>query len=70
VRDVEPTAAQWRFGGGPLDTNHTRIIDLAWPADKKPTQEEILGKYTPTQESDPDKIDPNSYCLLPMLRAP
>ncbi|MEW6232192.1 MAG: glucodextranase DOMON-like domain-containing protein [Chloroflexota bacterium] len=70
VRDVEPTAAQWRFGGGPSDTNHTRIIDLAWPADKKPTQEEILGKYTPTQEGDPDKIDSKSYCLLPMLRAP
>jgi len=30
VRDVLPQAAQWRMGGGPADTVHTRIMDLAW----------------------------------------
>jgi len=45
VRDVEAAAAQWRFGGAPGDTNHTRIIDLAWPADASPSQAEMLSTY-------------------------
>ncbi len=32
VRDVNPAAEQWRFGGAPEGTtNHTRIMDLIWP---------------------------------------
>jgi len=68
VRDVEPTAKQWRFGGGPKDTNHTRIIDLAWPKGKSPTQEEILSKYRPSQEKDMDKLSPDDFAQVPMLR--
>lgn len=45
VRDVNEQAAQWKLGGAPADTNHTRIIDLAWPAGAAPTQEDMLGKY-------------------------
>ena len=45
VRDVQTTAAQWKFGGAPEGTNHTRIIDLAWPADAEGTQEEFLSTY-------------------------
>jgi predicted glycosyl hydrolase (DUF1957 family) len=45
VRDVEKVSAQWRFGGAPEDTNHTRIIDLAWPEGESPTQEDMLGTY-------------------------
>ena len=45
VRDVQQTAAQWKLGGAPDDTNHTRIIDLAWPAEGKGTQEEFLSTY-------------------------
>ncbi len=46
VRDVEKAAAQWRFGGAPDDGNHTRIIDMAWPAEATPTQEDMLSNYT------------------------
>lgn len=32
VRDVAPTAEQWRFGGAPAGaTNHTRAVDMVWP---------------------------------------
>jgi len=46
VRDVSASSEQWRFGGAPGDTNHTRIIDLAWPEGESPTQEEMLSTYT------------------------
>jgi len=69
VRDVEAKSAQWRFGGGPADTNHTRIMDVYLPATAKPTQEELLSKYTPSQEKDMDKLMPDDFAQLPMLRA-
>ena len=28
VRDVIQKGEQWRYSGGPADTNHTRVIDL------------------------------------------
>ncbi|MGC8875132.1 MAG: glucodextranase DOMON-like domain-containing protein, partial [Chloroflexia bacterium] len=65
VRDVNPVAEQWRFGGGPADTNHTRIIDLAWPAGRSPTQEEMLSTYTPSQ--DLDRLGPDDFARVPML---
>jgi hypothetical protein len=46
VRDVNASSEQWRFSGGPNDTIHTRIIDLAWPEGASPTQEEMLSSYT------------------------
>ncbi|MDI6768268.1 MAG: glucodextranase DOMON-like domain-containing protein [Anaerolineales bacterium] len=46
VRDVNASSEQWRFGGGPDDTNHTRIIDLAWPEGELPAQEKMLSTYT------------------------
>ncbi|MFH1907852.1 MAG: glucodextranase DOMON-like domain-containing protein [Chloroflexota bacterium] len=46
VRDVNASSEQWRFGGGPDDTNHTRIIDLAWPEGELPAQENMLSTYT------------------------
>jgi len=68
VRDVEPQAAQYRFGGAPADTNHTRIIDLAWPADRTPTQEDLLGTYPPSKEPDMDALGPDDFAQLEMLR--
>jgi alpha-amylase/alpha-mannosidase (GH57 family) len=47
VRDVNQKAEQWRFGGGPADTNHTRVIDLVWP--EVGVQETWLSTYTPSQ---------------------
>lgn len=45
VRDIQAENAQWKFGGAPDDVNHTRIIDVAWPSDATPTQEEMLSTY-------------------------
>jgi len=47
VRDVNVVAEQWRFGGGPADTNHTRVIDLAWP--EAGVQEAWFSAYIPNQ---------------------
>ena len=47
VRDVNQVAEQWRFGGGPADTNHTRVIDLVWS--EAGVQETWLRTYTPSQ---------------------
>lgn len=68
VRDVEPQAAQWRFGGAPGDTNHTRIIDLAWPTGATPTQEDMLGTYPPSQEADMDALGADDFAQVRMLR--
>lgn len=46
IRDIEKAAAQWRFGGAPDGTNHTRIIDMAWPEGDAMTQEDMLSTYT------------------------
>lgn len=65
VRDVNPSAAQWRFGGGPNDTNHTRIIDLAW--DGTPSQEELLTQY-PASTADIASLGPDDFAQIPLLR--
>lgn len=65
MRDVNPSAAQWRFGGGPNDTNHTRIIDLAW--DGTPSQEELLTQY-PASTADIASLGPDDFAQIPLLR--
>jgi hypothetical protein len=67
VRDVEPEPEQWRIGGGPPDSNHTRIMDLAWPAGINPDQEEILGSYRPTQQTNLDLLPIDDYAMVPMI---
>lgn len=64
VRDVHPLAEQWRFGGGPSDTNHTRIIDLAW--DAAPAQEEILGAY-PSSMAEIATLTADDFAQIPLL---
>ncbi len=68
VRDVAEEVAQWRFGGAPADTtNHTRIIDLAWPADATPTQEQMLSDYPPSQET-VGQLGPDDFAQVEMLQ--
>jgi len=67
VRDVEPAAKQWRFGGSAADINHTRIIDLAWPAGAWPTQQEMLGNYTPLGEGNLDDLGPDDFAQLVLI---
>ena len=52
MRDVNATAEQWRVGGAPADTNHTRVLDLVWA--EAGMQEDWLSTYTPSQVAQPD----------------
>jgi alpha-amylase/alpha-mannosidase (GH57 family) len=72
VRDVEPSAAQYRFGGGPVGSvNHTRIIDLAWPEvggvqGGSSEQAEILGAVPDYSGSAAD-LGPDDVAQIPLL---
>jgi carbohydrate-binding DOMON domain-containing protein len=68
VRDVLPQAQQWRIGGGPADSNHTRIMDLAWPVEATPTQAEILSAYPLSGEANAGELGPGGYAQIPILR--
>jgi carbohydrate-binding DOMON domain-containing protein len=67
VRDVEPMAKQWRFGGGAEDINHTRIIDVAWPQAETRTQEEMLSDYVSVADGNLDDLGPKDFAQLQML---
>ena len=60
VRDIKATAEQWLWGGASDDVNHTRIIDLAWPADSSPTQEEMLSNY-PSSAGPIENLTPDDF---------
>jgi carbohydrate-binding DOMON domain-containing protein len=51
VRDVNPEAGEYRFGGAAADATHTRIIDLAWAEGAMPEQDEMLSNYTSSSAS-------------------
>ena len=67
VRDVNPLAEQWRFGGGPSDANHTRILDVLWPEGSDPTQEELLGAYPSSSEA-VGSLGADDLPQVPMIR--
>ncbi len=67
LREVLPEAEQWRIGGGPQDTNHTRLMDILWPAEATPTQEEMLSTYPPSQAR-VDELGPDDFPQIPMFR--
>ena len=72
VRDVNPTAEQWRFGGAPANsTTHTRIIDVALPADFPLSQEQGLSAYIPQNIPAAvfDALSPDDFGQLSMLTA-
>jgi alpha-amylase/alpha-mannosidase (GH57 family) len=67
VRDVEPSAAQWRFGGAPEGSNnHTRIIDLVLPADAEFDQATLLSDF-PISQAALDTLSPDDFAQIPML---
>lgn len=66
VRDVQATAAEWKLGGAPADTNHTRIIDAALPADQKPGQEDSLKDYKPSTAAE-NSLTADDLGKLPMV---
>ncbi len=66
VRDVNQNAEQWRFGGAPADTNHTRVIDLVWP--EAGIQETWLSSYTPSQAAQTE-LTVTDFARVEMLTA-
>ena len=67
VRDVEPNAAQWRFGGAPEGSkNHTRIIDLLLPPEAEFDQATLLSTF-PASADRPDALGPDDFAQIPML---
>ena len=66
VRDVLPKPQQWRIGGGPTDTNHTRVMDVAWPDGRSPGQEDFLGAYPASQEKNTALLKPDDFAQIPM----
>jgi hypothetical protein len=66
VRDVTTEGGQWVLGGASADKNHTRIIDILWPAGMTPTQEEMLSAYTPSQ-ADPASLGPDDFPQVQMF---
>jgi alpha-amylase/alpha-mannosidase (GH57 family) len=67
VRDVEPNAAQWRFGGAPANSrNHTRIIDLILPVDGDYDQAAVLSDFLVSQ-APIDSLGPDDFAQIPML---
>jgi alpha-amylase/alpha-mannosidase (GH57 family) len=69
VRDVLKTAEQWKLGGAPDDTNHTRIVDAAIPADAAASQETYLSTYPPSKQARLDDLTPDDFPQLPVVRA-
>ena len=63
VRDVNPTAQQWKIGGAPVDVNHTRILDVAWATEGE--QEALLTDYAPTTGS-LDDLAPDDFGRVPI----
>jgi alpha-amylase/alpha-mannosidase (GH57 family) len=66
VRDVTPSAQQWRIGGGPDGvTNHTRVMDFVWP---DPDQQEAwLSDYTPSSTAQGQLTEEN-FARVPMIK--
>ncbi len=67
IREVQATSAQWRIGGAPADTNHTRILDVAWPVEAAPSQEQFLSSYPPSQTTGRTPSRPDDFAQVPML---
>ena len=66
VRNVEPNAAQWAFGGGLGYANSTRIIDLVLPSDSELDQAALLSDY-PGIFGSVDGLTPDDYAQISMF---
>lgn len=65
VRDVLEVAETWRFGGGPADLNHTRIIDVVWP--EAGVQEQSLSDYPSVIDGAFDDLSDDEFGTVPVL---
>ena len=67
VRDIQSQNTQWKFGGAPDSTNHTRIIDYVWPVDLTDTQEDFLSGFSPSKLPVAD-LSADDFAQLKMLK--
>ena len=65
IRDVNVEADQYKFGGGPNDSNHTRIIDLALGEGHSLSQEEALSGYVSSNKSI-GELTADDYAIVPL----
>ncbi|MFN2303711.1 MAG: glucodextranase DOMON-like domain-containing protein, partial [Anaerolineales bacterium] len=66
VRDVAESPEQYKFGGAPVDNNHTRIIDLVLPEDSELDQQTLLSDY-PSSQEEIDTLSADDFAQIPML---
>ncbi len=66
VRDVSQTAEAYRFGGAPADNNHTRIIEVVWPANADISQADILSTY-PSTAKPIDGLGMDDFVVIPLF---
>ena len=66
VRDIQAENSQWKWGGAPDATNHTRIIDYVWPGGKDPSQETMLSGFTPSK-SPLAELNVDDFAQLKMI---
>jgi alpha-amylase/alpha-mannosidase (GH57 family) len=66
VRDVAEIPEQYKFGGAPMDINHTRIIDLVLPAESEQDQQTLLSSY-PSSQQEIDTLSADDFAQIPML---
>jgi len=65
VRDVNPVAEQWRFGGAPEGaTNHTRVIDFVWP---DAGQQELLLAGDSISSAAQGDLTADDFAVVPMM---
>ena len=68
VRDVLPSAQQWKIGGGDGSINGTRILDLLWP--EEGVQEEMLTPADSIPSGKPDDLAPDDFAQIEVLTTP
>jgi carbohydrate-binding DOMON domain-containing protein len=66
VRNAQASAAQWRLGGAPQDSNHTRIIDLVWAGQDGRTQADILSDYAASTAAEGD-LGADDFAQVPLM---
>ena len=68
IRDVLPTAQQWKIGGGDASINGTRILDVLWPDEG--AQEGMLTPVAPIPSGSLDDLTLDDFAQVEPLVAP
>ena len=66
IRDVTPSAQQYRIGGGDASINGTRILDLVWP--EEGVQEQMLTPAQSIASGNLDDLTPDDFGQVTPLK--